>query len=230
MSRKAKGTVLVALGLVMVLAATAMYAMYERRDARAGQNAEKLLYELSIKIENRASAPDAYKSAVNIGRVDPSEDAGQTGSEDGAEEEVVHPDMETADYYGLAAIGIIRVPSCGIELPVLYDWDYTILDYAPCRYTGNIYAGDLVIMGHNYWSHFKPLKNVEIGADVEFVDVNGAVWRYTVDEIDSIHKNDVDALPSEHELILFTCEEYGVYRFVARCSLVEVIYPQAESE
>lgn len=128
--------------------------------------------------------------------------------------------METVQHNGLEMIGIIRVPSCGIELPVLGDWSYTLLEYAPCRYTGNIYDGNLVLMGHNYSSHFKPLKKVEIGETVEFEDVNGVVWRYSVEEIDSVHRNDVDSLPSAHELILFTCEEYNVYRFVVRCSFI----------
>lgn len=220
MSKKAKGIVLVVLGLAMVIAATLMYSMYERRDIVAGQNAEKLLFQLSRDIEKQPVHSIPLPLPTEI----PSADSGDEAPSQ--PEPIVYPEMTTADYYGLTTIGIIRVPDCGIELPVLSDWNYTILEYAPCRYSGNIYAGDLIIMGHNYWSHFKPLKSVELGALVEFVDVNGAVWQYTVDVIDSIHRNDVEQLPSEHDLILFTCEEYGVYRFVARCSLTGVSYPE----
>lgn len=220
MSKKTKGVILVVLGLVMVIAATLMYSTYERRDLLAGQNAEKLLFQLSQDIEKQP----AHTVPLPIPTQTPSAEADE--EEPGLPEPIVYPEMDTADYYGLSTIGIIRVPDCGIELPVLSEWNYTILEYAPCRYSGNIYAGDLIIMGHNYWSHFKPLKNIDPGAEVEFVDVNGTVWRYTVDEIDSVHRNDVELLPSEHDLILFTCEEYGVYRFVARCTLTGVSYPE----
>lgn len=220
MNRRAKGIVLLVLGLAMVAAATLMYALYDRRDTRAGQNVEKLLFEISLDLDisggsmGTAQAPPDFSPA----------------QEDGEEQFIpaVYPEMDTADYFGLATIGVIKVPDCGIELPVLADWNYSILEYAPCRYGGNIYAGDLIIMGHNYRSHFKPLKSVEVGARVEFIDVNGLVWQYSVEAIESLHRDHVEELYSDHELVLFTCEEYGVYRFVARCRLEGVVYPEAQ--
>lgn len=206
------GIIFSTLGVVMLLAALLVIHSYQRREISAGQFSTQMLHEFAAgNIQPEAPEPTP---------VEPFEDA--------AEEEDPEPvisEMATADYYGLSMIGVVRVPSCGIELPVLNDWNYTILDYAPCRYSGNIYAGDLVVMGHNYTTHFKPLKKVEIGAEVEFETIDGTVWRYTVETIDSVHRDEPEMLPSEHELILFTCEEYGVYRFVARCSLVDIEKP-----
>ena len=210
MRRRLCGLLLVIMGIAMLAVGGTMYARHLERAASAERNTATLMDGLRQELELRRENP--------LPRPTPDEDE-ETG-------EIVYPEMATADYYGLAMIGIIRVPSCGVELPVLSDWSYTKLEYAPCRYSGNIYAGDFILMGHNYSCHFKPLKKVELGAELEFEDANGLIWKYKVEEIDSIHRSDVEALASEHDLILFTCEEYGVYRFVARCSLVETIEPE----
>jgi len=204
MSKRGLGAAFVALGLTMLMAALILSLMYQKRESSAGHYSALMLQEFNagtIQIKQPEFVPP-----------EPSEEV--------SEEAVIIPEMVTADYYGLDMIGAVRVPSCGVELPVLADWNYTILDYAPCRYSGNIYAGDLVVMGHNYTTQFKPLKNVEVGDEVEFETVDGTVWCYAVEKIGSIHRDKPELLASEHELILFTCEEYGVYRFVARCSLV----------
>lgn len=210
MNKKKAGIIFILFGFLMLASAVLFYANYQKREAEAEQHSLLMLQEFRANIMQplQPLPPQANHS--------PADEAIPF-------EEIIYPEMATADYYGLAMIGIIRAPSCGVELPVLSDWSYTMLEYAPCRYSGNIYAGDLILMGHNYSCHFKPLKKLEIGAEVEFEDANGTIWKYRVDGIDSIHRNDVDALPSDHDLILFTCEEYGVYRFVARCSLVETV-------
>lgn len=207
MSRRGVGLALVVLGVVMVMSALLLITMFEKREAAAGYNSDMLMQEF---IRNENAAP-----AVPAVSVEP-----EAEPEDG-EESLPVPEMATEDYYGLAMLGVIRVPDCGIELPVLDNWTMATLDYGPCRYDGNVHSGDLVIMGHNYTTHFKPLKKVEVGAAVEFESVDGTVWYYTVDSIDSVHRDEPAKLYSEHELILFTCEEYGVYRFVARCSAAE---------
>ena len=205
MSKRGLGLAALVLGLVMVAASLVLTAMYEKREAAAGYNAEMLMQEFAAREEFTVPLPTVPAPT------EPVED----------EEEAPLPEMAREDYYGLPMLGVIRVPDCNIELPVLDDWSMWVLDYAPCRYSGSVYSGDFVVMGHNYTTHFKPLKKVEVGAAVEFKSVDGTLWHYTVEEIDSVHRDEPAKLPSEHELILFTCEEYGVYRFVARCSLVE---------
>ena len=206
MIKRRLGVVFVATGTVMLLAALILTAMYEKREADAGHNAEIIMQEFSRNKE-MAVTPILPQSL---------------GEESAAStiEPMPVPQMATTDYQGLQMLGVIRVPECGIELPVLDNWSMSTLEYAPCRYTGNIYSGDLIIMGHNYTTHFKPLKKVTQGATVEFESVDGTIWRYTVDRIDSLHRNETEKLASNHELILFTCEKYGAYRFVARCSLM----------
>lgn len=118
-------------------------------------------------------------------------------------------------------IGTVRIPTVGIELPVLSTWSYEMLNIAPCRYSGSIDSGDLILMGHNYKSHFTPLHQVTVGSEVTFEDVNGIVYRYTVDAIEYLHKSESEQLPSEHPLILFTCTAGGQNRIIIRCLLQE---------
>ena len=207
MSKRARGIMFFVLGIAMILASLFLTFMYEKRDADAGHNSEVLMQELlrTEPVTQTILPPSVLEEKETAVAVVPTP----------------VPQMATADYNGLQMLGVIRVPGCGIELPVLDNWSMTMLEYAPCRYSGNVYSGDLIVMGHNYTTHFKPLKKVSVGAEVEFESVDGFVWRYTVESIESIHGNEPEKLPSDHELILFTCEKYGMSRFVARCSLVD---------
>ena len=207
MSKRGCGIIFFTFGIVMILASLFLTFMYEKRDADAGHNSEVLMQEL-MRTE-LSVAPIILPPSVLEEKEEPA-----------AVEPTPVPEMATADYNGLQMLGVIRVPECGIELPVLDNWSMTMLEYAPCRYSGNVYSGDLIVMGHNYTTHFKPLKKVSVGAEVEFESVDGFVWRYTVESIESIHGDEPEKLPSDHDLILFTCEKYGTSRFVARCSFV----------
>ena len=207
MNKRILGIAFVALGFLMMLSAIGLGAAYAKREAAAGQYSEMIMVEYKRHEQETLPLPIPSK-------------APEVQIEAAAEPEEI-PEMATDDYFGLRMLGVLNVPDCGIELPVLDDWNFTILDYAPCRYTGSVFSDDMVIMGHNYTTHFKPLKKVEEGASVVFEAVDGKVWNYVVEEIDSIHRDEPEKLESEHELILFTCEEYGVYRFVARCRLIE---------
>lgn len=57
---------------------------------------------------------------------------------------------------GYELLGAVHIPALDISLPVLATWDEALLDAAPCRYSGSLTTGDLVIMGHSYRTHFRP--------------------------------------------------------------------------
>lgn len=79
----------------------------------------------------------------------------------------------------------------------------------------------MILMGHNYQSHFTPLHDIAVGAEVEFEDVEGIVYRYTVAKIEYLYKNEGEQLPSEYPLTLFTCTADGQNRIIVRCESVE---------
>lgn len=137
-----------------------------------------------------------------------------------------YPDMEMpvtkikGDYY----IGVLDIPDQRISLPVMTDWSYSKLRVSPCRYSGSVYSGDIVIAGHNYWRHFSKIKRLTVGKSLSFTDVDGNVFNYVVSEIQLIKPTAVKEMKSgEWDLTLFTCTSSGTSRFAVRCTLVNSI-------
>lgn len=192
--RQKRGCGLVILGMILILLSLFLHMTQEKQDQIAGENARTLLQHLEL---NRISValPEETESV----------------------EPTVPAVMAEKEYLGYAMIGTLRVPSVGIELPILSSWSYELLNVAPCRYSGSIPEENMILMGHNYKSHFTPLHDIAEGAAVEFEDVNGIVYRYTVEGIETLHKNDGELLPSEYPLTLFTCTRGGQNRVVLRC-------------
>lgn len=195
-NRQKRGWILVLLGLSMVIASLLMHMTQERQDAMAGENAQILLQQLQL---NRMSYTDSPVFLPDI-------PTAKTATA-----------MAEKDYLGYSMIGTLRIPDLGMELPVLSTWSYELLEVAPCRYSGSLPGEDMILMGHNYKSHFTPLHHISVGTAVEFEDVNGVVTRFMVAQTEILYKNHVDRLYSEHPLTLFTCTAGGQNRFVVRC-------------
>ncbi len=198
MKKKTIGKLLIAAGMVMVFAAAGIYAGYDNIDKQAGEYAEELVAAL--------------------------DDASAEAAESGAAEQIsaAAGEMPQRTLAGYPLIGEIIIPSVGIDLPVLNDWSYDLLKISPCRYSGSVEDGNFIILGHNYKSHFTPLKNVQVGEAVYFTDINGRTYTYTVAEIETLHKTQLDDLTmNDYDMSLFTCTTGGQYRFVARCMRVE---------
>lgn len=201
MKRQTRGALLIALGLALVAAGAAMWGMNEYRDRQAGQNAQALLTNLTTQItwrEETAIYDTAQPEPLPAGE---------------------QPQM-TLNGYEL--VGILKVESVGIELPVLNAWSYDLLQIAPCRYSGSVEGRDMILLAHNYRRHFSPLKGVSVGESVEFTDVEGVVHHYTVAATEILEKTELERLTtSGHALTLFTCTNGGYSRFVVRCDEAE---------
>ena len=65
--------------------------------------------------------------------------------------------------------GVLRIPTLGLELPVLNEWNYDLLQMAPCRYSGDVETDDLILMGHDYQSHFGKLEELQVLHDTTLV-------------------------------------------------------------
>ena len=136
----------------------------------------------------------------------------------------IYPDMEmpvlTID--GVDYIGILIVPSLGLELPVAGNWSYPNLRRSPCRYKGSAYSNDMIIAGHNYSRHFGGLKNLAIGEEISFRDVDGHIFQYQVDDIETIPGTAVEDMDAgEWDMTLFTCTYGGKSRVTIRCRKLE---------
>ena len=204
-----RGLLLVVLGLILVAISLGIHAMQEKQDQIAGANAQILLEHMKLN-----------KPSMNV-TVDTPSFEDTPGQETAPQEEtvpVVDTSMPTKEYLGYTMIGTLRVPDVGIELPIMSTWSYDLLNVAPCRYSGSIGGGDLIILGHNYRSHFTPLHQTRVGDTVEFEDANGVKYQYVVEAIEYLHKSEGERLPSDYALSLFTCTADGQSRVVIRCN------------
>lgn len=201
---KRKGTVLIFTGLLLIAAALFITAFNLREEAAARTASVRAADRLEALIPAHTPRPAAVPGAV-------------------LPENVPETDMEmpvkTVD--GVDYIGVIAVPSLSLELPVASEWSYERLKTSPCRYSGSVYSGDMVLCAHNYSSHFGQIKTLKPGDAVVFTDVDGNVYNYEVAELETLQPAAVDEMKSgEWDLTLFTCTIGGQTRVTVRCDRV----------
>ena len=192
MNRRRYGKILLSAGLVLICLGLVLMAVFAHEDQMAGKNAQMLHEELDHAIRTGQAQEEGYT----------------------IDKELV---ASVGDY---ELLGILRVPSLDLELPILADWSYELLNIAPCRYTGTVYGRDLILMGHNFESHFTPLKKLVAGDEVLFTDCFNRTYTYQVEMQEILHKTELEALVSaDYDLSLFTCTYGGENRAVIRCNI-----------
>lgn len=184
------------LGAVLVLAALSLYVGNQREARQAEDFAEEIMPKLREKIENPETSapavPDPYDPAMT--------------------------EVEIDGYY---YIGYLSIPSLGLELPVMSEWDYDRLKVAPCRYTGSTKTDDLVIAAHNYTRHFGMLAQLSAGDAVIFTDMDNMVSSYEVEETAVLEPTAIEEMTAgRYALTLFTCTYGGRSRVTIRCGRV----------
>lgn len=190
--RNKLGNALIALGVLALLAAVLLMGYNQWDSTRAEKAADCVLTQLEESI---------------------------------AEPRTIYPgdaaaDTETIDGYDY--IGCLSIPSIGLALPVMQQWSYPGLKIAPGRYSGALYTDDLVIAGHNYARHFRPLKHLTVGTEVLFVDMNDNIWHYAVSDTEVLQPTQIEKMAvktpdSNWDLTLFTCTTTGQARYALRC-------------
>lgn len=180
------------LGLLLIAAALALAAYNIWDGGRAGAAAQTVL----------AAMPQAVPA-----------------SSEASADAAVDPDaMPVVTIEGNDYIGELEFPTLGLTLPVMADWDYDKLKTAPCRYAGST-AGNLVIAGHNYRSHFGRLDNLQPGDAVRFTDADGQTFDYTVAETEILQPTAMEEMRGgDWDLTLFTCTLSGQTRLTVRCT------------
>ncbi|MBR2473321.1 MAG: sortase, partial [Clostridia bacterium] len=91
------------------------------------------------------------------------------------------------------------------------------LEQSPCRYSGSIAGGDLVILAHNSEFQFGGISGLEPGDELILTDSEGERIRYVAAAHEQIEAWEGEKLCSgEYELSLLTCTEDGRERHVVR--------------
>ena len=211
---KKTGIAIVTAGAVLILSALLLLLYNRYEDANAGQEAESLLASVEAAISAQAMDTTA---ATAPNRPDASEVPAPTP---------LDPEMPVVMLDGYEYVGYVEIPTLGLKLPVMSEWDYTRLKVAPCRQFGSSRTDDLVIAAHNYESHFGHLKDLSVGDTVTFTDMDGIVNTYCVEKIETLNPSEVDAVQnSGYDLVLYTCTKGGRTRVTVFCNRIKIISP-----
>lgn len=212
---KKKGRGLILLGLLLIVAAFFLtaYNLYD------GLRAKRSVNETVIRLNELL--PTDVPSKTDFADVPSGADLPDSTEIPGY---VLDSDVEMpVEVLGsIEYIGVLRIPTLGLELPVISGWSYPNLKIAPCRYEGSAYLDNLVIAAHNYQSHFGMLKNLFQGDEVTFTDVDGNVFRYEVAVLETLAPTSVEEMTSgDYDLTLFTCTLSGTSRVTVRCDRIK---------
>ena len=192
MTKRRKGIFWIALGVCLIVGAILLTAFNLYDENRAESTTEVVLAEIVEKTQVEQYAPDIEK----------------------------YPEIEmpTETIQGDEYIGLLEIPTLGLELPVMSDWSYPQLKISPCRYQGSAYLGDLIIAAHNYDCHFGRLKTLLQGDEVIFADMDGNRFVYEVAEIEILEPTAIEQMIfGDWDLTLFTCTYGGQARVTIRC-------------
>lgn len=201
--RNKKGLILITLGILLLLGAAGLAGYNIWDENRAAESVENILRQMDTLI------PKPGEVELPEGMIP---------------DYLLAPKMEmpTVEVEENKYIGYITIPAIGIDLPVMGEWSYPNLKIAPCRYAGSAYLDDLVICAHNYAHHFGSLSQLSIGDRVEFTDVDGNLFEYSVAEKEQLNPDEAARMLSGGwDLSLFTCTLGGQYRVTIRCERVE---------
>lgn len=206
--RKSIGILCMLLGILLVLGAYGLLISNQQED----QDAEVFVDELVPLLREEIS--QAQQSATET-----------TLPQDNIPKELLNPEdliMTEKMINGYAYIGYLTIPELKLELPVMSGWDSRRLQKSPCRYTGTLKGEDLVIMAHNFKSHFGYLARLSEGSVVQFMDMDGNLWNYSVVAKDILPAEAVEEMTAgEYDLTLFTCSTNRSQRITVRCNFTE---------
>lgn len=194
---KKTGIAIIAVGAALILSALLLLLYNRYEDAHAGQEAESLLASVEEAIS--AQTMDVPTAAA------PSPTP-------------LDPEMPVVTLGGYEYVGYVEIPTLGLKLPVMAEWDYTRLHIAPCRQFGSSRTDNLVIAAHNYDTHFGKLRELSEGETVLFTDMEGIVSTYCVEKLETLSPDAVDTvLNSGYDLVLYTCTKGGRTRVIVFC-------------
>ena len=204
-----RGTIWINAGLLLIAAALFLSAYNERESHEARDSARQVIAQLCDALPTEAdeeeTEPEPESTTVPESLPD------------------VEREMPVRTVNGRDYIGVLSIPSLGLELPVISQWDYPSLKIAPCRYSGSLYQNNLIICAHNYASHFGKLKQLRSGDTVLFTDMDEHVVTFQVVERETLNPMDAEGMEAgDWDLTLFTCTIGGQTRVTIRLERVEV--------
>ena len=209
--------IILAAGVILIVVGVGIMGWNTMQDRQAGEQSEEALTALDRTIpQGGSSEPIGGEGRDPSAAVGEHEEAAPAELAEDPESGILSVEND-GRYY----MGYLTIPRIQLRLPVQSSWSYPKLKISPCRYRGTTEDGDLIVIAHNYESHFGKLKYLSPGDHVMFTDVSGGVWQYEVLEIETIQPTAIDKMISgDWDMTLFTCTIGGKARVTVRCGLL----------
>ena len=198
--------VLVGLGVVLLISAAGLFCCNQWMSYRAGRESQATVTALVEELPYDTKTIQHILEAEEIAAGD---------------DELAPQVMPSVSVSGASYMGILSIPKLERILPVQDSWSLHQLKQSPCRYSGGVYDGGLVIAAHNYKTHFGGLGTLSHGDTVTLTMLDGSQNNYVVAEVCTVDAADIDGMvDSGYDLSLFTCTYGGKARLTVRCRRV----------
>ncbi len=202
---KVKGYLLICLGTILIIVASSLFLYNLNLEKEAKGIADETIPELIREIE--------INQGKNSKTLQQAEHRPQTNQK---------PNEKYLELDSKKYLGILTIPSLGLELPILANYVYKDLMKAPCIYSGSP-SEKMVIAAHNFKAHFGNIYKLSSGEPIIFTDVEGTIFRYETVLQEEVEEVDVaQKLISDWDLTLITCNYLGNRRVLVRCKKVEI--------
>lgn len=181
------------IGAVLVIASVGILVASQVAEHRYADNAKVLVSELrSLMPEIKSGVPD----------------------------DRVNTAMPMLEVDGENFVGILEIPLYETALPIYAAWDTAAVSAYPCRYTGSMYDGSLIIGGKDADGQLSCMRTISDGDAVYITDVTGIRYTYTVTSVLKTKDVSTENLTAENaELVLFVRNAYALDYTVVRCAL-----------
>ena len=206
------GIVCMILGIGLVLGAVYLSMFNQQEDASAQKSSESVMPVLIQQIQENTK--ETLPASETMPELEVYKPMNLLTEEEKKMTEVVID--------GIPYIGYLSIPKLGLDLPIISTWNYQRLNVAPCRYAGTVRGGNLVLMAHNYTSHFGKISQLEAGDTITFTDMDGEITCYEVVGEDVLDSTAVEEMTAGvFDLTLFTCTYGGKYRLTVYCDQID---------
>ena len=127
--------------------------------------------------------------------------------------------MATLSVEGTDFVGLLELPRYGSVLPVCDDWGDP--SKCPCRFSGSVYDRTIQIGGTSQKGQYDFYRDISVGDDVFFIDMEGNRFSYTVTDICYEKNADQSTLQRKAaSLTLFIKNVYAFEYIIVYCNVV----------
>ena len=139
-------------------------------------------------------------------------------------EETSSANIEEDEVEEYPVLGKIVIDKIEVEQPILETVEEDALEQGVIKLYGDNLnqEGNFCIAGHNYDNIFKRLNELEVGDEIEIVDMDKQSTIYKVTQTASIEPTDLELLRKEagkKQITLITCENASTKRFVVKAEI-----------